>query len=180
MGVVNRLGDQHDVARSLLRGQWPDAHELGEVLALDVIHGEEMVPFMNADLMDGHDVGMLEHRGRRRFRPKAMDELARGQLAAHDQLQRHRSSEAALTRAINDSHSAPGNFIEQFVIREHPGSRSGFRGRLLVVAQDGGKSKREQTIGAFGTGRRQVRAAFRAVRGDSWLHFASKKQTSTS
>jgi hypothetical protein len=56
-----------------------------------------------------------------RFRPKTMDELARSQLAAQDQLQRHRSSEAALTRAIDDTHSAPGNFIKQFVITEDPG-----------------------------------------------------------
>ena len=121
MRVVNRLGDHHDVARRLLRGQWPVAHELGQVLALDVIHREEMVPVMHADLMDGDDIGMLERRRRRRFHPKTTDELARGKLAANDQLQRHLPSEAALTRAIDDAHSAPGNFIEQFVITEDPG-----------------------------------------------------------
>ena len=121
MRVVNRFRDQLQVARSLLRGQGPVANQLGEVLALDIIHREEMVPVMNADIMDGDDIGMLERRRCRRFRPKTMDELARGKLAAQDQLQRHRSSEAALTRAIDNAHSALGNGIEQFVITEDPG-----------------------------------------------------------
>src|SRR5262245_20160599 len=126
MCEVNRLRDRFQVACSLRRGEWLVAHELGEVPALDIIHREEMVPFMNADLMDGNDVGMLERRRRRRFRPKTMDELARRQLTASDQLHRNRSSEAALARAINDAHSAPGNFIEQFVTSEDPGRRNGF------------------------------------------------------
>src|SRR5262245_44526508 len=121
MRVVNRLRDQLHVVRSLLRGQWPVANQLSEVLALDIIHREEMVPFMDADIMDGDDIGMLERRRCRRFRPKTMDELARRQLAANDQLHGHRSSEAALTRAIDNAHSAPGNFIEQFVITKDSG-----------------------------------------------------------
>ncbi len=126
MRVVNRLRDQLQVVRSLQRGQWPLANQLSEVLPLDIIHREEMVPVMDADIMDGNDIGVLERRCRRRFRPKTMDELARGKLAAEDQLERNRSSEVALTRAIDNAHAAPGNFIEQIVITEDPGCGSVF------------------------------------------------------
>jgi hypothetical protein len=41
-----------------------------------------MVPVMDADIMDGDDIRVLERRRGRRFRSKTMDELARGKLAA--------------------------------------------------------------------------------------------------
>ena len=119
--VVNRFSDLLYVTCRFFVRQWVTANQFGQILSLDIIHREEMVPVMNADIVDGDDIGMLERRRCRRFRPKAMDELARGKLAAKDQLQRHRSSKAALTRTINNAHSAPGNFIEQFVITEDPG-----------------------------------------------------------
>jgi hypothetical protein len=125
MRVVNRLRDCPEITGGLLRGQRSIAHELREVLALDVIHREEMVAVVNANLMDGDDVGMLERRRRRRFGPKPMDELARSVLTAQDQLQGNCSSEVALACAIHHAHSAPGNLIQQFVAGEYPACRSG-------------------------------------------------------
>ena len=44
VGVVDRLGDTLHVARGLRRGQGAVANELRQVLSLDVIHREEVLP----------------------------------------------------------------------------------------------------------------------------------------
>jgi hypothetical protein len=80
MRAVDGLRDGPEITGGLFRRQRLIAYELGKVLALDVIHGEEVVPLVNSNLMDGDDVGMVKRRGRRRFSPKPMDELGRGVL----------------------------------------------------------------------------------------------------
>ena len=65
-------------------------------------------------------------RQRRLGRTVALKLILGGQLATRELVHRFRAEAAALMRAIDNAHSAPGNFTEQFVITEDPGCCSVF------------------------------------------------------
>ena len=56
-------------------------HELAHVAALDVLHGDEVMPFSFIEIEDGADVWMIERRGEPRFAFETPQVgFARGQL----------------------------------------------------------------------------------------------------
>ena len=79
--VMNRFGNELDVPRGFRAAQWTVAHELREVLALDVIHREVMLAVVDADVVNGDDVRMLEQRGSRDLAPEPLNDPARWRTA---------------------------------------------------------------------------------------------------
>ena len=87
--VVDGLGDLLDQYACLARGQWAIAHQLGQSLALDVIHREEGIALVLAHFVDGDDVGMLQARGGFGLRAKARYFRGAGEFARQNHFQRH-------------------------------------------------------------------------------------------
>jgi hypothetical protein len=108
-----------------------ECQALVEAAALDQLHGEEVLPFVLADLVDGHDVEMVQAGRILRLAAKALDLGEGGQLARQDHLERHGPLEASLPGFVDDPHAAAGDFLHQFVIAEeaHRPQRR-VRGRL--------------------------------------------------
>src|SRR5580765_5867657 len=77
-----------------------------------------MLAVVDADVVNGHDVRMLEKSGRRNLAPKPLDDLLARERSGQNHLHRDDPPEAGLPRAINHTHSAAGYFFEQFVIAE--------------------------------------------------------------
>ena len=79
--VVNRPGDGLQILRGALGRQNAFLGQTREIRSLHEIHHQEVLAFMHADFVDGHDVGMLQARRRRGFDAEAFDELLAGVLA---------------------------------------------------------------------------------------------------
>src|SRR6185503_10370401 len=60
-------------------------HLLSERSALHPLHAEIVAPLVLADFVDGHNVGMIEHRRSFGFGAKAPHFSGRGQLAGQDE-----------------------------------------------------------------------------------------------
>ena len=118
MRIVYRLGGQPYVARGLSGRQSAIAHELSQVLAFDIIHREEVLAGVDADLVDGHDVRMLQNRGGRGFGLKAPHGGLRGKLAPEHQLQRDEPGQAKLPGLVHHPHASAPELLEEFVVAE--------------------------------------------------------------
>ena len=75
-----------------------------------------MPPVVLADLVDRHDVRMIQLRGGLGFRMEPLHFLATGELAGEDQLEGDDAVEADLAGAINRAHAAAGELTKQLVV----------------------------------------------------------------
>ena len=118
MRVMNGSGNGFDVGGRTLRGQWTIPHDLGQRPTGHIVHREEVLAVVFADLVDGHNVRMLQTRNGLGFGLKAFDFGGSGQQARLDHLQRHRSVQADLARLVHHPHAATSEQLEQFVVAE--------------------------------------------------------------
>jgi hypothetical protein len=87
--------------------------------ALDVGHAEVRQPIVNADFMDGRDMGVVVEAGvGANLFAEAGEVFGRGEVAAEDHLEGDEAIEAALSRLVNDTHAAAADFFEQFVVAD--------------------------------------------------------------
>ena len=109
--VVRRREPRAELARDVERlvgGKPADApQERGEVLAVDELHGEEVLPVDLADVVDAADVGMRDlardaHLGVEALEPRR-DPRAR---LAREELQRDRLAELQVVGAVDLAHAA--------------------------------------------------------------------------
>ena len=116
--VVDRLGDELDVAGGPRRRQRLLAHELRQALALDVIHREVVLAFVDAHFVNRDDVRMLQNGGGGGLGPETLHEFLARQRSGQDHLHRDDAPETPLPRLINDAHAAARNLFQQFVVAE--------------------------------------------------------------
>src|SRR5262249_22221043 len=106
-----------------------------ERATLDKPHAEEVLTFNFTDIVDGDNVRVIELRRGFGLGSEALDLYLTGKLAGENHLQSNNAIEAYLAGAINDAHSALGNFIEQLVIVET--TQAKMRGNWSVSVQAG-------------------------------------------
>jgi hypothetical protein len=107
---------------------------LGEAAPIDQFHAEEGDAVVVADFVNRDNMGMVEGRGGLRFAAETVQLGARRHACAEEHLQRYDAIQAPLAGAIDDAHTAAGDFTEQFVIAELVGQfliEYGFRGSSL-------------------------------------------------
>src|SRR6185295_1497102 len=75
MRVVDGFRNELDVTRRFRGRQRAVPHESGEVLSLDVIHREIMLTLMDAYVVNGDDVRVLEKGGSRNLASKPLNDL---------------------------------------------------------------------------------------------------------
>ena len=141
-GVRQRLEQLRRAAcRQRLSGQ------LGrEIGSLHEIHGEILQPGMLADLVDGHDVRMLQLGGGHGLRAESLDHLGPREFSGRHQLDGHQAPQAELARPMDHPHAATRDFPLKLVVAEVP--QDGGRWRFLI--------RRHLHLGAVGRGGRAV------------------------
>lgn len=91
---------------------------IGQRPARQITHGQEILSLVQPDLVDGHDVGVLEQGRRLGLGMKSMDGLAGGQRVGHQQLERDGAAHPELTGFMDDAHPAVAQLAHQFVVAE--------------------------------------------------------------
>ena len=119
--VGERVGDvAHGAPRFIHRQRAVIVHALGEVVARDVRHHEEDDAFGLVDGVDVDDVRMVELRGGFGLAQEPRLDLAAERQLGRQHLDGDRALEAAIFRAVDDTHAAAPNLAVQLVVRaEH-------------------------------------------------------------
>jgi len=96
-----------------------------EALAFDKFHGVEDAPVgERADVVNGHDAGMLEARENASFAVEAMREVAAGNGNVKD-FESYAARQRLVFRGVNDAHAASRDAFEQTVTRSREVRRIG-------------------------------------------------------
>jgi len=89
-----------------------------EAAAFGELHAEQRQAGMLADLVDRQDAGVIEARHGFDFATEAVEHAGhRQQLRQHD-LERDHAPGVRLARAVDDTHAAAGDFVEQLVVAD--------------------------------------------------------------
>ena len=116
MGVMDRPshGSQHlSRARGLHAGR-----RAAEAPALDQFHGEVVLAVLLADLVDGHDVGVIERCGGLGFALEALNVGRGGELSGENHLDGDQAIEAQLQGLVHHSHAAARQFFQKHVVAD--------------------------------------------------------------
>jgi hypothetical protein len=117
---VERVGDLDPELEDLRRRQRPLPDPLLQRPPLQVLHHQERLALVLADVVDGADVGVVERRGGHRL---ALEALARGLVVEQllrQELERHRAVEPRVLRPANDAHAAATEPLEDAVVGDGP------------------------------------------------------------
>ncbi len=120
--VVHRAGHLHHQLNKPTRCI---AWALRQTPPLDELHAEEVLPLMLADLVDGHDVRVVEVGGVFGLGAEAAQLVGAGQGAVADHLEGHQAAQRQLPRPVDDAHAAARDFPQHLVIAEAPPRRRG-------------------------------------------------------
>jgi hypothetical protein len=142
VGVMHRSrGNGHD-----LNGTAGVGHESRQVLreapAVDQLHREVEPPLVLADLVNGHDVGVIELGRVLGLGAEARDLLGRRQVAGENHLQRDHAVEPDVPRLEHHAHSSAGDLLDQLVIAESPSVRDPW----ITVRVDGKTRADRRTV----------------------------------
>src|SRR5438105_4589674 len=104
MRVMDGRSDKLDIAGGTRRRQRLLTHELRQALAFHIIHREIVPTFVDAHVVNRHDVRMLKDGGSRGLRPEPLHEVLSRERTTKDQFYRDGPPEALLARPVNDPH----------------------------------------------------------------------------
>src|SRR5687767_4341755 len=90
----------------------------GQARAIHQTHCQIRIAAMFADLVNRHDVGVVESGDGFSFSAKAGQGDGGSQIASNDHLESHHAIERHLSSAINDSHTAAADLLQYLVIWE--------------------------------------------------------------
>ena len=116
VGVVNGVGHRRQQPRGVARRQGP--RRLGETASLEEFHTQIGVAVTDADVVNGHDVGVVEAGGGLGLGPEALEVFGRRQRPGQQHFQGDDAVEALLPRLENDAHAAAGDLFLDLVIAE--------------------------------------------------------------
>src|SRR5215467_10491967 len=88
-----------------------------EGLPLEILHGDEGLAFLLADLVDGADMGMVQSGGGARFALKPFQSLAVLRTMFGEELQGNGAAELGVFGLINHTHAAATQLLEDAVMR---------------------------------------------------------------
>ena len=137
VGVLHGLGDLLEELRRVPRRQRAEVRPLVQALAVDEGHREVVLAVVLADLVDRHDVGMVEVGRRLGFAVEPLHVLVRGELPGEDHLQGDRPVQLDLPGLVDHAHAAAGDLALDFVVAELEQRRGA--GRRLVPRRRTGR-----------------------------------------
>src|SRR5436190_10839090 len=118
MNGARHLHDDRDAAANVLWTIGWTRKFPRERSAFHQFHGVEEAAIMFAYFINGNDMRMIEARARLSFAAKTAGRCFPRQVRSQYHFQRHHAIQAPLPRAINDSHAAARDFIQELVVAE--------------------------------------------------------------
>ena len=103
-----------------------------KTIAFDKPHREEMLALVLPHFKDRHDPGMIQIRRRFGFGVEPPHVFLRCQLARQNHLDRNNAVEPYLSGFVDDTHAAPSDLAEQFVIAEITNDAAGPCARFII------------------------------------------------
>jgi hypothetical protein len=130
VGVVDRTGHRRQQPGGGPRVLPEPRQVLAEVAAVDQLHAEVVLALVFPDLVDRHDVRVVEPRGGLRLDAEALHVSLGCQLAGEDHLERDRAVETDLACLVDDAHPPAGDLLQQLVV-----PKVAYRGRRPLGAR---------------------------------------------
>ena len=118
VGVVHRLGRLGHQPRRGPRVVAVAVEPAGQAAAGDQLHAEVALAVVLADLVDRHDVGVVQRRDRLGLVLEPPELGVAGQNAGPDHLQGDRAVQADLPRLVDDPHAATAQLAADLVVAE--------------------------------------------------------------
>ena len=158
-------------------GRW---HGTGHGAAVQPAHRTELPALVFDESVDRNNVGVIQGGDDGGLGREAASPGVRGELSVEDHLQRHEPVEAALARAVDDTHGSTAGFGDQLEITDGSERRAIRRKVGLWTREDRhasdatGTHRSQPTAGergaALGTGDQGVH--YRSATGSGWRHDA--------
>ena len=112
--------DLHGERRRLGRRQRsPPRDELGERLAVDVLHRDEGASVVGADIEDAHDVRVGEPSRQARLTDEAAPQVLVAREVLGEPLQRHRPVELDVVSEVDGRHRSVAERTDELVASRH-------------------------------------------------------------
>jgi hypothetical protein len=131
---VDRPGQGFHEGGRFLSAQWPAAHPLRQAAAIDKLQSHKRPPVLLADLINLHDVRMLQAGHGFRLDPEPRQQLPCGVVGVQHHLDGDQAIQALLPGAVHHAHPAATHFFQDVVAGDHGQSccRSSRRGRTVL------------------------------------------------
>ena len=118
VGRLDGLSQRGEERRGRAGGEGSDRKPLGETPPFDELHREVRPALEVADVVDLHDVGVSQARGRLRLALESLAFIWSGKVAGQQHLDGDRAVEALIPRPVHNTHAAPAQLVLHFVAAE--------------------------------------------------------------
>ncbi len=118
MCVLNRFGHLPDPLDSMTDRNRSFPATPGQVLTLNIVHGEELLVVEFSEFVNGYDVGVPQSGDDLCFRSESFDKGTRGEGAGQDHFERDQPVETDLACFVDDAHASTSDDAEQLVIAD--------------------------------------------------------------
>src|SRR5262249_25685422 len=118
VGVVNSARDAGDELGRSRRVSGVISQNLVKTGALNQLHGEVVLALELAQLVEGHDQGMVEVSNGLGLVAEPLQFIRRRPQSGADHLQGHWAVEAELLGSVNHAHAAPAKNLLELVVAE--------------------------------------------------------------
>jgi len=118
VGIVDSAGHRCQPAYAGARVGGEPRNALGEAATLDEFHGEEGLSVVRADLVNRHDVRVIQAGDRLRLAPETEMVGERSQPVGADHLQGNQPPQAPLPSLVNNTHASLADPFQQIVIAD--------------------------------------------------------------
>ncbi len=145
MGVFDAAGDAHQIAGGDAAGQRAAGQPFGEAGAFDEVHAVIAAAVLDADLVDGNDVGVAQAGGGRGLGMKSLEVVFIRNSAGQDHLDGHVAAQpqvAGLAVNIEHAHAAAAQFVKKLVVADALDDGAGAVGDGAIRAGWAGRTAR--------------------------------------
>ena len=91
-----------------------------QALTLDELHAEERATVKLGDLVDRHDIGVVQIGGELGFTEKSLSLLVAGHLPGEDHFQGDKPFDRHLPGLVHDAHAAARDLLQDLVLTDPP------------------------------------------------------------
>ena len=146
MRMGERGGDGRTESARLVPGERPAGNDRVQALSLDELEHEDGLPAVLEDVVEPHDIRVLEPGEGRRLAFEARAELRVVRDPRMEDLEGHLAPEALVVRAPDDAHATPTELVtEAIAVRDDvlgvlhvtlPGDVAGRRGTVVASGSE--------------------------------------------
>ncbi len=123
---LERVRDLDARRQQLLELHGPALDPVLQGAPFQQFHGDEVLPILLVDFVDGADIGMVQSGSGAGFPLKTLDRLPVTRVLRRQELQRHAAAELRVFRAVDDTHASAAELFQDAIVGD--ASTRGWRG----------------------------------------------------